>query len=155
MLVVDNVDETVIGIDLLRRVQEQSDLRGSNVKITNQDWKVLVDGNIMKTSITAVTVKDLQDCTLLSVKQCVQEFLDLFASSGGDFGLCTRLEHTTTELQLGSCCKPVQRRVPQKLLLEFRRQIAEVLEKGDNTEEPVLLARKTDGSSDFVWTFVN
>ena len=158
MLVVDNVDETIIGIDLLRRLQAQIDLKGSNVRITNQDWKVSVDGDIRKSPVGAVEVKELPECALPSVKQCVQEFSDLFSSSGDDYGLCTWLEHTI-ELQPGSCCKRVQRRVPQKLLPELQRQIAEMLEKGiiqktrSPYSSPVVLTRKADGSYRFCVDF--
>ena len=81
MLVVGNVEEIIIEIDLLRRLEVQCDLKGSNLNITDQDWRVPVDGTIVITTFTPVMWEDLPECVLSSVKQCVQEFSDLFSSA--------------------------------------------------------------------------
>jgi hypothetical protein len=106
----------------------------------------------------ATATQTLPDCQHPVIKECLNQFAHVFSAAGDDYGFCNLTEHTI-ELQPGSTVRPIHRRVPQKLVPEVQKQIAEMVEKGiiqkskGPYSSPVLLTRKSDGTYRFCVDF--
>jgi hypothetical protein len=160
MLVIDGVYETIIGADLLRRMNARIDFNQNIVSVGKQTTSIIPGGSNGGARVGTVMNKQLPECGSRCIRECVEEFADLFSTSGDDYGLCDWVEHTI-ELQPGSICKPLNRRVPQKLAPELRKQIDEMLEKGiirkarSPYASPIVMVRRQMEVTGSVLTFVN
>ncbi|KAA3675152.1 uncharacterized protein DEA37_0006871 [Paragonimus westermani] len=157
-LVIDNVKETIIGADLLRRLKVSVDLERNELRVDGDVVRLHRDETKDQCRVGRVSMMSLPHCPISAIRQYVSEFADLFTNADDQYGFCRWMEHTI-DLQPGEECRPVYRRIPFKLIPEVEKQLKEMLEKGiiQETSSPfsslVVLTRKSDRTYRFCVDF--
>ena len=127
MLLIEGVSEVILGVDLLRRVGAKIDLTDNKLRVGPCEIELCPAS--IKSSVGRMAASAVPECPIPCVKQCIERYSELFSTPDDEYGFCDWLEHKI-ELIPGSVCRPVYRRIPQKLLPEVERQVREMLAKG-------------------------
>ena len=156
LFVVEGVSETILGIDILRRLNARIDLK--NKLLHTSGDSLPLNSRIGERSVNRVEEAKVPECPVQSIRSCLTKFAHLFTDANDEYGFCNWMEHKI-QLVGGQQCKLVFRRIPEKLLPEVQKQVTEMERKGiiqrSNSPycSPVLLTKKADGTYRFCIDF--
>lgn len=88
MLLAEGVEETIIEIDLLRRMGVKIDLEKNQLKVGQQTIGLGPSKNCPSV-VRGATAASVPECPVIRVNRCIQQYTGLFSTSNNEYSFVT------------------------------------------------------------------